>query len=146
MPRSMSALAFALLTGVALVQLPAAAAAQAVALGTQPQTQAQTQIPLFRVTVVGRSTAAVNYRPRSGDTKIDFAGTALLPMARGYADVSGEKGYIRIDAHFDKLEPATKFGAEYLTYVLWAITPEGRATNLGEVQVDDKDARIKVTT
>jgi outer membrane protein OmpA-like peptidoglycan-associated protein len=60
--------------------------------------------------------------------------------------VSGEKGYIEIDARFENLQPATRFGPEYLTYVLWAITPEGRATNLGEVQVDDDDARIEVTT
>ena len=67
-------------------------------------------------------------------------------MARGNATVSGEKGYIRIDARFDKLSPPSQFGREYLTYVLWAITPEGRATNLGEVQRDDDDARVKVTT
>jgi outer membrane protein OmpA-like peptidoglycan-associated protein len=96
--------------------------------------------------VVGRTTAAINYRPRRGDTKIDFAGTALLPQARGSATVSGEKGYIKIDARFDKLQPASRFGREYLTYVLWAITPEGRATNLGEIQVDDADARVQVTT
>lgn len=113
---------------------------------TQQSDVNREQTPIFRVTVVGRTTAAINYRPRSGDTKVDFAGTALLPAAKGYAEVSGEKGYIEIDAHFDELQPATRFGPEYLTYVLWAITPEGRATNLGEVQVDDKDARIKVTT
>jgi hypothetical protein len=90
------------------------------------------QVPLFRIEVVGRTTPAINYRPRRGETKIDFAGTALLPMARGSATVSGEKGYIEIDARFDKLQPAGRFGREYLTYVLWAITPEGRATNLGE--------------
>lgn len=110
------------------------------------QRVADDQTPLFRLTVVGRSTAAINYRPRNGETKVDFAGTSLLPRAHGYAEVSGEKGYIRIDAHFDELQPASRFGAEYLTYVLWAITPEGRATNLGEVQVDDDDARIRVTT
>ena len=104
------------------------------------------QTPIFRVAVVGRTTAAINYRPRSGDTKVDFAGTALMPEAKGYAEVSGEKGYIEIDARFDELQPPTRFGPEYLTYVLWAITPEGRATNLGEVQRDDKDARVKVTT
>ena len=93
-----------------------------------------------------RTTPAINYRPRKGATKIDFVGTALLPNAVGTAQVEGKKGYIAIDARFDKLEPATRFGQEYLTYVLWAITPEGRATNLGEVQVDDKDARIQVTT
>jgi len=102
--------------------------------------------PLFRVTVVGRTTAAINYRPRSGNTKVDLAGTALLPEARGYAQVSGEKGYIEIDACFRQMQPATRFGSEYLTYVLWAITPEGRAKNLGEVQIDDKDARVQVTT
>jgi outer membrane protein OmpA-like peptidoglycan-associated protein len=102
--------------------------------------------PLFHVTVVGRTTAAVNYRPRSGKTKVDLAGTALLPEAHGYAEVSGEKGYIEIDARLRKLQPATRFGSEYLTYVLWAITPEGRAKNLGEIQVDDDDARVQVTT
>jgi outer membrane protein OmpA-like peptidoglycan-associated protein len=102
--------------------------------------------PLFRVTVVGRTTAAINYRPRSGETKVDFEGTALMPMAKGSAVVSGEKGYMRIDARFDNLAPPSQFGREYLTYVLWAITPEGRATNLGEVQRDDEDARVKVTT
>lgn len=107
---------------------------------------AENGTPLFRVTVVGRTTPAVNYRPRSGDTKIDFEGTPLMPMAKGSAVVSGEKGYIHIDARFDKLAPPARFGREYLTYVLWAITPEGRATNLGEVQRDDQDARVKVTT
>jgi outer membrane protein OmpA-like peptidoglycan-associated protein len=102
--------------------------------------------PLFRVTIVGRTTAAINYRPRSGKTTVDLAGTALLPEARGFADVSGEKGYIQIDARFRKMQPATRFGPEYLTYVMWAITPEGRAKNLGEVQIDDNDARIQVTT
>ena len=134
------------LTTTALLGLLALPAyAQAPANPTQ-QRIAPGQTPLFRVTVVGRTTAAINYRPRSGDTKVDFAGTTLLPQAKGYANVSGEKGYIRIDAHFDELQAPTRFGSEYLTYVLWAITPEGRATNLGEVQFDDKDARIKVTT
>jgi hypothetical protein len=101
---------------------------------------------LFRVTVVGRTTPAVNYRPRHDDTPIDFAGTSLLPKAEGHADISGEKGYIRIDAKFNDLDPATRFGSEYLTYVMWAITPEGRATNLGELQVKGDDGRLKVTT
>jgi outer membrane protein OmpA-like peptidoglycan-associated protein len=103
-------------------------------------------VPIFRVTVVGHTTAAVNYRPRRGDTKIDFAGTALMPQATGSAGVSGEQGYIKISARFDKLVSPTRFGREYLTYVLWAITPEGRAANLGEVQFDNDDAKVEVTT
>jgi outer membrane protein OmpA-like peptidoglycan-associated protein len=109
-------------------------------------TTAQPQTAVFRVTVVGRSTPAINYRPRSGDTKINFAGTPLLPNSRGDATIKGEKGYIRVDANFERLEPATKFGPEYLTYVLWAITPEGRATNLGELQVSGDDGELNVTT
>jgi outer membrane protein OmpA-like peptidoglycan-associated protein len=103
-------------------------------------------MPVFRVTVVGRSVPAVNYRPRDGDTRINFEGTALLPDAKGWAEVEGERGYIKIDARFEDLEPAGRFGREYLTYVLWAITPEGRATNLGELQVNGDDGRLEVTT
>ena len=128
-----------LATGVAFAQTAPNPTQQAVPVATDT-------VPVFRITVVGRTTPAINYRPRTGDTKVDFAGTALLPQAKGNATVSGEKGYIKIDARFDKLEAPSRFGREYLTYVLWAITPEGRATNLGEIQVDDADARVRVTT
>lgn len=127
--------------GAAYAQAPVANPTQRTPVATTDG-----QMPIFRITVVGRTTPAVNYRPRRGDTKVDFAGTALMAGARGSATVSGEKGYMRIDARFDKLQPPATFGREYLTYVLWAVTPEGRATNLGEVQYDDDDARIKVTT
>ncbi|HEX8031592.1 MAG TPA: OmpA family protein, partial [Vicinamibacterales bacterium] len=98
------------------------------------------------VTVVGRTTSAVNYRPRKGETRIDFDGTPLMPDAKGRAVIEGKKGYIEVDANFDKLAAPSRFGPEYLTYVLWAITPEGRATNLGELQVDGNDGRLRVTT
>jgi outer membrane protein OmpA-like peptidoglycan-associated protein len=111
-------------------------------LGTAQQGDA----PIFRVTVVGHTTPAVNYRPRKGNSDIDFKGTALMPLAVGRAKVQGKKGYIDIEAKFEKLGAPTQFAPEYLTYVLWAITPEGRATNLGEVQVDGDEAKIHVTT
>ena len=107
---------------------------------------AQGGLPVFRVTIVGRTLPAINYRPRRGDTKIDFAGTALMPMAEGNATVAGEQGYMKINARFNNLEPAQRFGREYLTYVIWAITPEGRAVNLGEIQINNDDAKIEVTT
>ena len=106
----------------------------------------QDRVPVFRVTVVGRTTAAINYRPRRGETRIDFAGTPLMPNAKGRATIKGKEGYIGIDAKFDRIGPASQFGPEYLTYVLWAITPEGRARNLGEVQIDGDDASVQVTT
>jgi outer membrane protein OmpA-like peptidoglycan-associated protein len=134
-----------LITVLLIGLLAAPAFAQIASPPAQPS-DVNAPAPLFRVTVVGRTTAAINYRPRSGHTKVDLVGTPLLPEARGDADVSGEKGYIEIDAHFRKMQPATRFGSEYLTYVMWAVTPEGRAKNLGEVQIDDDDARIQVTT
>jgi outer membrane protein OmpA-like peptidoglycan-associated protein len=89
--------------------------------------------PIYRITVVARTTKAINYHHRSGSTRIGFRGTALMPEARGEAKVESKQGVIKIDADMEKLGPATQFGHEYLTYVMWAITPEGRATNVGEV-------------
>jgi outer membrane protein OmpA-like peptidoglycan-associated protein len=136
-------------TAAALVlagTIAGAAAAQTPANPTQSTTVRLEQVPVFRVTVVGRTVPAINYRPRRGDTKIDFAGTALMPRARGEAKIEGKRGYMEIDARFDELEPPARFGPEYLTYVLWAITPEGRAENLGEIQIDDDDDTLEVTT
>jgi outer membrane protein OmpA-like peptidoglycan-associated protein len=116
---------------------------------TQPPTSTtapRDDVPVFRVTVVGRTTPAVNYRHRGGATKVDFHGTALLPNARGEAKVESKQGYIEIEVEFDELKPATAFGPEFLTYVMWAITPEGRATNLGEVLLNGSESKLNVTT
>jgi len=103
--------------------------------------------PTFRVTVVSRSVQAVNYRHRSGASKLDFAGTDLMPRASGQAKVESKKGYIEIEVEFANLQKPTSFGNEYLTYILWAISPEGRAVNLGEVLVGDNHrSKLDVTT
>jgi outer membrane protein OmpA-like peptidoglycan-associated protein len=103
--------------------------------------------PTFRVTVVSRSVQAVNYKHRSGDSKLDFAGTDLMPSANGEAKVNSKRGSIEIDAEFGDLRGPRTFGNEYLTYVLWAISPEGRALNLGEVLVGDNHrSKLRVTT
>ncbi len=91
------------------------------------------QTPVFRVNVVSRTTKAVNYRHRGGSTTVDFKGTNLMPEASGRAKVDSKAGRLEINADFAHLQPASKFGPQYLTYVLWAITPEGRSVNLGEV-------------
>ena len=129
---------------VVLVVLPASAQTPPNPVQQRVTTTAQGGA-VFRVTVVGRTVPTVNYRPRNGDTELDMVGTALMPRARGEIEVSGEKGYIEISGKFDRLEPPTRFGPEYLTYVMWAITPEGRATNLGELQITD-ERRVRVTT
>jgi outer membrane protein OmpA-like peptidoglycan-associated protein len=102
--------------------------------------------PIYRVTVTERTTKAISYRNRSGATKIDFAGTALMPAAHGEAKVESEKGYIEIEVEFRNLPEASQFGAEYLTYVLWAITPEGRTSNLGEILRSGTSGKLDVTT
>ena len=106
-----------------------------------------TSTPTFRVTVVSRTVQAVNYQHRSGATKVDFAGTDLMPAASGQAKVESKKGYIEIEVEFGNLEKPTTFGNEYLTYILWAISPEGRAINLGEILVGDNHrSKVDVTT
>jgi len=122
-----------LLTGVLCAQAP-----NPVQTGvTQTMNGSQ---PVFRVEVTSRTISAVNYHNRQGTTKIDFVGTALMPQARGDASVTANTGATRISLHFDHLSNPAQFGPEYLTYVLWAITPEGRAERLGEVTLKDADS------
>jgi outer membrane protein OmpA-like peptidoglycan-associated protein len=103
--------------------------------------------PVFRVTVISRSVQAVNYKHRGGATKVNFAGTDLMPAANGEAKVESKKGYIEIEVEFGNLQKPTSFGNEYLTYILWAISPEGRAVNLGEILVGDNSrSKLDVTT
>ncbi len=124
-------------------------------LGAWAQTNSQTTeaveplspMPTFHVTVTSRSVQAVNYKHRGGASKLDFAGTDLMPAASGQAKVESKKGYTEIEVEFGNLQKPTTFGNEYLTYILWAISPEGRAVNLGEVLVGDNHrSKLDVTT
>src|ERR1700676_727286 len=96
--------------------------------------------------VVSRTTKAINYRKTSGSTKIIFRGTELMQQASGEAKVENKNGRIGIEAKFEGFEDATKFGLEYLTYVLWAISPQGRAVNLGELELKNGAGRVKAIT
>ena len=116
---------------------------------TPPNAQSQPDrtVPIYRLTVVQRALQAVNFQSHSGPTRIDFKGTVLLPKAEGEAKVEVKNGYTEIDANFKHLDPPTKFGTEYLTYVLWAITPDGHPINLGEVIGDSSNrASMRVTS
>jgi hypothetical protein len=95
---------------------------------------------------VERTTKAINYAKRSGVTTVDVRGTTLLPTARGEVKVQSKQGQVEVVAEFDGLEGAMRFGPEYLTYVMWAITPENCATNLGEVVPKDAKSRLSATT
>src|SRR5262249_60045017 len=81
-----------------------------------------------------------------GSLKTAFQATDLLPGSSGEAKVEAKKTNVAIDAKFQGMEDATKFGLEYLTYVLWAISPQGRADNLGELVLDHGNAHLKAAT
>jgi outer membrane protein OmpA-like peptidoglycan-associated protein len=113
----------------------------------QPEVQQTEHVPIYRITVVARTIKAINYRHRSRPTLVAFRGTSLMPDARGTADVQSKQGAIHVDAEMKDLQPASKFGPEYLTYVLWAISPEGRPVNLGEVVLDGSGkSKLNVTS
>ena len=113
----------------------------------QTEPQKPGTVPIYRIVVVARTTQAINYRHRSGSTKINFQGTTLLPEARGKAEVASKQGAIHVNSEFQGLQPASRYGAEYLTYVLWAVSPEGRPVNLGEVLIgQDGKSKLNVTS
>jgi len=101
---------------------------------------------IYHVKVVERQLDAVNYFNRSGSTHVGFTGTNLLPDGRGDAKVNSVTGKTEISAHFEGLPPANGFGAEYLTYVLWAISADGRPQNLGELELAGNKASLNVTS
>jgi outer membrane protein OmpA-like peptidoglycan-associated protein len=128
--------AIAMFAGAVRAQTPAQAAA-----APQPD---QT---MSHVTMVPATITTINYQHRMGSTDIGFVGTSIAPAAAGSAKVSGKEGRIQINAQFSKFDPATKFGPEYLTYVLWAVTPEGKTNNLGEILFSGSDeTKLTVTT
>ena len=94
---------------------------------------------------VSHNTETVNYRDNSS-TKIDFQGTALMARAQGKAQIEAKHGRVAIKAEFEYLEPASTFGSAYLTYVLWAISPQGSPNNLGEIILDGSKSKLEVTT
>lgn len=134
----------ATITLAAAISLVASAPARG---QTQMPADSANPTPTFRMNVVSRTTRAVSYRHRSGATKINFQGTDLMPAAAGEAKVNSKRGTMTIEVEFSGLDKPSSLSAEYLTYVLWAISPEGRPVNIGEVLVGDNHrSKLDVTT
>lgn len=119
----------------------------------QPEQQPQsalvpdTGVPVFRVDSVSRSIKVVNFHHRQGSTEMELKASSLSPRASGLVRVESRQGATKIDARVEKLNPSQAQGEEYLTYVLWAVTPEGRPENLGELAIDGSgDARLQAAT
>src|SRR6266852_7426873 len=152
MKKPLISLLFALISGFSLAQdAPAPPPPDSVprqnpvdsTIQQNPPVENMDQRPVFRVTVYARTTKAVNYRHRGGSTTVDIRGTDLMPEVVGHAKVDGTAGRLAISAELTHLQPARTYGGQYLTYVLWAITPEGRAANLGEI-VPNSDGKSKI--
>jgi outer membrane protein OmpA-like peptidoglycan-associated protein len=111
-----------------------------------PRAAGQATSPAIQEELVSRPITAINYKVLGGSTTIDFKPTDLLPGANGEAKVESKQGFTRIDAKFRDLPPATKFGPEYLTYVLWSVSTEGRTANLGELLLENGKSKLEVTT
>jgi len=99
----------------------------------------------YHMHVVSRSIEAVDYRHK-GSTKVSLKGTDLMPEVKGEAKVEGKANGEQVDVNLEHLGPPHNFGLAYLTYVLWAITPEGRTRNLGELLVKDGKAHMQRVT
>ena len=112
---------------------------------SQAKAHSSTSVPIYRITVVARTIPAISYQTLRGSTEIGFAGTSLMPDAQGKAAVTSLRSATRIQAQFRALEAPDRFGPEYLTYVLWAITPDGRPVNVAEVAPHNGNARMVVT-
>ena len=136
------------------VSLAAVSLLSAALFAQQPDTDQQQatsvepmdHTPVFRVKVLSRTTKAVNYRHHSGATSLDFRGTDLMPEASGHAKVESRTGRIEINVDFEHLRRSQNLAPEYLTYVLWAITPEGRPVSLGEIVPENGKSSVGVST
>ncbi|MEZ5356637.1 MAG: OmpA family protein [Bryobacteraceae bacterium] len=107
-----------------------------------------TGIPVFRVDVVSRTIKVVNFHHRQGSTEMDLTPTSLAPpKAEGSVRIDSRSGATKVEARVNRLNPPQSLGEEYLTYVLWAITPEGRPENLGELGLQGgDDAKVQAAT
>jgi outer membrane protein OmpA-like peptidoglycan-associated protein len=105
----------------------------------------ESDIPSSNVT--RKKIKAIGYVVGGGSTKVVFNGTRLATGASGEAKVQAKKGVTDIEISVLGMPQPSLIGTEFLTYVLWAISPDGRAVNLGEIIPDKSgEGKLKVTT
>ena len=105
--------------------------------------------PVAAQTDVTRQTVAITY-PLDETVNVKFRGTTLLPRLKGEAKVrrAGRRG-TRVELSIDNLTRASELGGIYSTFVLWAVAPDGRVDNLGEIKRSGSalvDSKLDVTT
>jgi len=131
---------------VLTIALGASALAWPSAAHATPLPQAGTNPTTITTPTIARTIRAVNYRRAGGATKVTFQGTELMQGASAEAKVENKNGRMEIEVQVTGLLDATKFGLEYLAYVFWAVSPQGRAQNLGEIVVKHGSGQLKALT
>ena len=97
--------------------------------------------------LVNKSVKAIGYRVGGASTKVDFKSTDLMPQAHGEAKVEAKTGASNIEVSLKNMTDPSKLGAEFLTYVVWIVTPDGRTGNTGELVINkNAEAKLNVTT
>lgn len=105
--------------------------------------------PVLGQSDVARQTVAITY-PLDETINVKFRGTTLLPRLTGQAKIrrAGRRG-TRVELSLDNLTRASELGGIYTTYLLWAVAPDGRVDNLGEIKRSGSgfvDSKLDVTT
>jgi len=97
--------------------------------------------------LVIKSVNAIGFPVGGGGIKVDLKGTDLMTQANGEGKVEAKQGKTNIEVFVTGLEQPTKLGAEFLTFVLWVVTPDGRTGNLGELIANKNgEAKLNATT
>lgn len=107
--------------------------------------QMQQSVPDSNLT--SKSVTAIGYKVGGGSTRVDLAGTELMPAASGEAKVTAKPGATSIELSLIGMTQPSALGAEFLTYVLWVVTPDGRSGNTGEIIIGKNgEGQLKATT
>ncbi len=118
----------------------------AMAFGSLLLAQDQQDIPTPASTLTTLTTKAIGY-PVGKTIKLIFVGTSVASGASGDGKVEAKGNTTNIEVDVQGLPQPTTIGTEFLTYVLWGITPDGRTTNLGEIQINkDGNGKLQATT
>lgn len=97
--------------------------------------------------VVSKSTKAIGYKVGGGSTMVDLVGTELMRQADGEAKVEAKQSATRLAVTVRNMAPASTLGSEFLTYILWTVTPDGRTGNTGEIFIDKNgQGKLNATT
>jgi outer membrane protein OmpA-like peptidoglycan-associated protein len=98
-------------------------------------------------TVIIKSVEAIGYQVGGGATKVDLTGTQLMSQASGEAKVEAKSGATNVEVSIKGLLQPTTLGTEFMTYVLWAVSSEGRTSNLGQIFINKAgEGKLSATT